>query len=197
MSEVKNHFFGQKKRRKPAVYGLSPLRQYKDKPFSCKIQITLTLRNIPPNVKMQRFAAARGCLVLYLQASVEGGIQKLDKSITAYGILMDFFIVPIACSSIQSRDTTNRHTLQKFFLYLQGCREQSCQRFSPIDAFIVFPRQIVVASRPRCARTASATQRKQAAANETCRNRTQRKRSAYYIRRGQTVRLNKNLTPCK
>ena len=43
------------------------------------------------------------------------------------------------------RDTTNGHTLQNFFLYLQGFREQSCQGFSPIDAFIVFPRQIVVA----------------------------------------------------
>ena len=45
ISEVKIPFFGPKKRRKPFVYGLSPLRWYKDNTFSAATQIALTFRN--------------------------------------------------------------------------------------------------------------------------------------------------------
>ena len=43
--------FPQKKRRKPFVYGLSPLRQYKDNTFLREMQIHLTYRNSLRNVK--------------------------------------------------------------------------------------------------------------------------------------------------
>ena len=43
--------FPQKKRRKPFVYGHSPLRQDKDNTFSAEIQIALTYRNTLRNVK--------------------------------------------------------------------------------------------------------------------------------------------------
>ena len=43
--------FPQKKRRKPFVYGLSPLRQYKDNTFFVEKQIHLTYRNSLRNVK--------------------------------------------------------------------------------------------------------------------------------------------------
>ena len=59
ISSLESQYFGKKKRRKPRVYGLSPLRWYKDNTFSARIQIALTFRNTLANVKMQRFAAAR------------------------------------------------------------------------------------------------------------------------------------------
>ena len=42
ISEVKKPLFWQKKRREPFVYGLSPLRCYKDNTFSREMQIALT-----------------------------------------------------------------------------------------------------------------------------------------------------------
>ena len=41
---------------------------YKDTTFRREIQIALTFRNTPRNVKMQRFAADGGWLVLYYEA---------------------------------------------------------------------------------------------------------------------------------
>ena len=66
-SEVENLEIEAKKRREPPVYGLSPLRCYKDTIFSREMQIALTFRNTPPNVKMQRFAADGLCDVLYYE----------------------------------------------------------------------------------------------------------------------------------
>ena len=45
ISEVKQPISGHKKRRKPCVYGLSPLCYYKDNTFSRETQILLTFRN--------------------------------------------------------------------------------------------------------------------------------------------------------
>ena len=63
-------FLGQKKRRKPSIYGLSPLRKYKDNTFSHENQIALTLRNTPLDIHLQRFAADGVWHVLYYEAFV-------------------------------------------------------------------------------------------------------------------------------
>ena len=70
ISEVKMRFLGQKKRRKPSIYGLSPLRKYKDNTFSHEDQIALTLRNTPLDIHLQRFAADGVWRVLYYEAFV-------------------------------------------------------------------------------------------------------------------------------
>ena len=49
---------------------------YKDTTFFCEIQMTLTFRNNLSNVKMQRFAAARFCYVLYYEARSESWIRQ-------------------------------------------------------------------------------------------------------------------------
>ena len=45
---------------------------YKYTTFSREIQIALTSRNTPRNIKMQRFAADGGCHVLYYEARLAG-----------------------------------------------------------------------------------------------------------------------------
>ena len=72
ISEVKQPISWHKKRRKPCVYGLSPLCYYKDNTFSREIQIPLTFRNTWATVKMQRFAAASLWRVLYYEGHMEG-----------------------------------------------------------------------------------------------------------------------------
>ena len=58
-------FFPRKKRRKPSVYGPSPLRQYKDTTISREIQIALTYRNNLRNVK-RRVLHTRGSPLYYI-----------------------------------------------------------------------------------------------------------------------------------
>ena len=54
------------------MFGLSPLRCYKDNTFSREIQIGLTFRNTPWIVKMQRFAADGVWRVVYYEAARSG-----------------------------------------------------------------------------------------------------------------------------
>ena len=77
--------FWQKKRRKPRLYGLSPLRWYKDNTISAEIQIALTFRNTRANVKMQRFAAARIWRVLYYEGRIgELGVVCDENDLRSY-----------------------------------------------------------------------------------------------------------------
>ena len=61
------------------MFGLSPLRCYKDNTFSREIQIALTFRNTPRNVKMQRFAAASLARVLSLWAHIFWSLAQVER----------------------------------------------------------------------------------------------------------------------
>ena len=69
--------FPQKKRRKPFVYGHSPLRQDKDNTFSAEIQISLTYRNSFRNVK-RRVLHTRGFAMCYITRA--GALRAISPS---------------------------------------------------------------------------------------------------------------------
>ena len=71
--------FPQKKRRKPFVYGHSPLHKYKDNTFSAEIQIALTYRNTLRNVK-RRVLHTRGFARCYITRPSFGRCAPLASS---------------------------------------------------------------------------------------------------------------------
>ena len=65
---------------------------YKDTTFSREIQIPLTFRNNPPNVKKTRFAADGGRQVLYYEGRMEGSAVLAAIGMPEDGRLIDFVI---------------------------------------------------------------------------------------------------------
>ena len=85
----------QKKWREPACNGLPPFSYYKDNTFSTEIQIVLTLRNTPSNVKMQRCAATNVWQVLSYEVHIaKMGILQRKGHMTEGCAFIELVIEP-------------------------------------------------------------------------------------------------------
>ena len=85
---------GQKKRRKTPCLGLSPLRQYKDNTFSREMQIALTFRNNPRNVK-RRVLHKTGFAMYYITRRTFGVFLGALHAHRCTQMHIDFVIVAI------------------------------------------------------------------------------------------------------